>query len=191
MPDYRRAFLPGGTFFFTVVAAGRRTVLTRALVRGILSDAIATLRATRPFRIDAMVLLPNHLHCIWTLSPDDSDYSVRWRRIKSITTRRLVATGFREATVSASRRRKGEHGIWQRRFWEHTVRDEAEYETLCDYIHYNPVKHEHTACPHDWPYSTFARFVKRGHYDHDWCCTCPGKRSRPPELDSVRDIVGE
>ena len=116
------------------------------------------------FTIDAIVILPDHLHCIWTLPPGDSYFSSRWHEIKA----RFAARVTRGEPLSARRRRKGERGIWQRRFWEHVVRDEQDLERCVDYIHWNPVKHGHAQYPLDWPYSSLHRYIERGVYARDW-----------------------
>ena len=118
----------------------------------------------RPVRIDAIVVLPDHLHCIWSLPDGDDDFSTRWRQLKSAFSHR-VPPGERR---SASRLAKGERGVWQRRFWEHALRDEADYRQHVDYIHYNPVKHGHVQHVRDWPHSSFHRFVQRGIYPPTW-----------------------
>jgi putative transposase len=163
MPSYVRAFVPGGTFFFTVALLERP--------RGLLTVHIDTLRTVfiearrrRPFQIDAIVVLPDHLHCLWTLPPGDADFSARWHDIKSRFSAR-VAPGER---LSGRRKTKGERGVWQRRFWEHAIRDERDFEAHADYIHFNPVKHGHVARAADWPYSSFGRYVARGIYPVDW-----------------------
>jgi REP-associated tyrosine transposase len=159
---YRRNFVPGGTFFFTVTFADRRS---SALVEYIaeLRIAFRVARSERPFAIDAIVVLPDHLHTIMTLPPEDSDFSGRWRRIKSVFTRRVAA---KDKTATPNLR--GEYALWQRRFWEHTVRDEIDFAQHVDYIHYNPVKHGLVSCAHDWPYSSFHRYVRRGLLAKDW-----------------------
>jgi REP-associated tyrosine transposase len=164
MTAYRRARLPGATWFFTVNLAERHG--TRLLVDHIdgLRHAFRQVKLRHPFRIDAMVILPDHLHCLWTLPPGDADYATRWGLIKA-TFSRGVATG---ETRTASRARRGERGLWQRRFWEHLVRDEEDYARHADYIHWNPVKHGHVDRVADWPYSTFHHHVARGVYAPDW-----------------------
>src|SRR5262249_42263323 len=156
MVRYRRNFISGGTFFFTVALADRRS---SALV-----DHIASLRAAfrqtrreRPFAIDAIVVLPDHLHAIMTLPPEDADFSGRWRRIKGLFTRAVVRSG-----ISASRDQRGEFDLWQRRFWEHTVRDDVDFARHVDYIHYNPVKHGLVTRVNDWLHSSFHRYVRQG-----------------------------
>lgn len=163
MPRYIRAFVPGGTFFFTVALLERRRRLLTSHIEA-LREAFASVRAERPFVIDAMVVLPDHLHCIWTLPPDDADFSSRWHAIKA----RFLRSIPKGERLSPRRTAKGERGIWQRRFWEHAIRDETDFERHADYIHYNPVKHGHARRAADWPYSSFARYVQRGVYSLDW-----------------------
>lgn len=163
MPRYIRAFVPGGTFFFTVALLERRRRLLTSHIEA-LREAFASVRAERPFVIDAMVVLPDHLHCIWTLPPDDADFSSRWHAIKA----RFSRSSPKGERLSPRRTAKGERGIWQRRFWEHAIRDETDFERHADYIHYNPVKHGHARRAADWPYSSFARYVQRGVYSLDW-----------------------
>jgi len=167
MSRYRRA-ITGSTFFFTVVAYRRRPIFCDPLIRASLHQAIRFVRSTRPFVIDAWVLLPDHMHCIWTLPDDDADYSNRWFAIK-----RFVSSGAgRElhdpALLTASRRKHWESTIWQRRFWEHQIRDETDFERHMDYIHFNPVKHTYVKQVRDWPHSTFHRYVREGVYPDDW-----------------------
>jgi putative transposase len=166
MPNYRRV-RDARTYFFTVVTWQRQPILCLDLSRRILRELVDALRATRPFDVDAWVLLPDHLHCIWTLPEGDPHYSARWGWIKKELTRRIADRGDILAP-SASRRRHREGGVWQRRFWEHRIRDETDFVTQCDYIHYNPVKHGLVSAPRDWPYSTFHRFARAGRYPADW-----------------------
>jgi putative transposase len=168
MPEYRRYYVPGGTIFFTVVTHERRDLFSQALARDCLRYAIETIRSKRPFDMPAFVLLPDHLHCLWTLPPGDSAYSVRWRRIKEEFTKKYMQAGGSEGRRSASRRRRKERGIWQQRFWEHTIEDEHDFERHFDYIRYNPVKHGCVDRPCDWPYSSFHRWVDRGVYPIEW-----------------------
>nr|WP_243405516.1 transposase [Solimicrobium silvestre] len=129
-----------------------------------LREAFRVTKKTHPFVIEAMVVLPDHLHCLWRLPPDDSDYPKRWRLIKAHFSQMLACGEF----ISASRKKKGERGIWQRRYWEHVIRDERDLHNHLDYIHYNPVKHGHVLRAIDWPYSSFHIYVVRGHYPADW-----------------------
>jgi putative transposase len=160
---YRRADVAGGTYFFTANLAERRSdTLVRHI--GELRAAIKTVKEKHPFSILAMVVLPEHLHAIWRLSPGDADYPLRWSLIKSGFSRRL-AKGER---VSASRQAKRERGIWQRRYWEHQIRDDIDLARHVDYIHYNPVKHGLVMRPVDWPHSTLHSYVERGIVTADW-----------------------
>ncbi len=163
MPDYRRNRVPGGTYFFTVNLLDRSSRLLVEKV-DVLREAVRSVRAGAPFHIDAWVVLPEHLHCIWTLPPGDDDYSRRWQAIKA---RFACAMPVGERR-SAVRVRKGERGIWQRRFWEHTIRDDRDYAAHMDYVHFNPVKHGLATRAADWPYSSFRRCVERGFYPGGW-----------------------
>lgn len=163
---YRRTLIEGGTYFFTVNLADRGTDLLTAHIDS-LRQAVREVRRKHPFEIVAWVVLPEHLHAIWTLPRGDDRYPVRWNQIKGAFSRRLP-TGER---VSSSRLRKRERGIWQRRFWEHCIQDEDDLQRHVDYIHYNPVKHGHVERVVDWPYSTFHRFVRRGWLPMDWGCS--------------------
>jgi putative transposase len=163
MPDYRRYRVPGGTYFFTVNLLERRL---DTLVRYIqaLRDAVRVTRRERPFHIDAWVVLPDHMHCVWTLPPGDDDFSNRWKAIKIRFAQSLPRTERRSNT----RVSRGERGIWQRRFWEHVIRNDIDYTRHVDYIHWNPVKHGLVAGVADWPYSTFHRFRRLGLVPEDW-----------------------
>jgi putative transposase len=174
MPNYRRFFVPGGCYFFTVVTHRRRPFLTDDLARNCLHTAITTVRKNHPFELPAMVLLPDHLHAIWTLPAGDLGYSTRWRRIKEEFTELFLEQGGIESTRSTSRVRRHERGIWQRRFWEHAIRDEQDLERHFDYIHYNPVKHRLVRYPSEWPRSSFHRWVEAGNYPLNWGCVANG-----------------
>jgi putative transposase len=163
MTSYRRNFIAGASFFFTVNLADRRSRLLTADIK-LLRAAFRETRARHHFAIDAIVVLPDHLHAIWTLPDGDADFATRWRLIKSAFSRGLPVG----EPVSPSRMRKGERGIWQRRYWEHTLRDETDFERHVDYIHFNPVKHGHAAQAGAWPYSSFRRMVRFGAYAADW-----------------------
>jgi putative transposase len=163
MTSYRRNFVPGASYFFTVNLANRRSrVLTTQI--DLLRSAFRYGRARRPFITEAVVVLPDHLHAIWTLPAGDADFAIRWRLIKSMFSRSIPPL----ERVSESRKAKGERGIWQRRYWEHTIRDEGDFARHVDYIHYNPVKHRHVTRVVDWPYSSFHRMVRLGIYPTDW-----------------------
>ncbi|MCU1718119.1 REP-associated tyrosine transposase [Pseudomonas sp. 5P_3.1_Bac2] len=164
MPNYRRALQDGGTWFFTVNLWQRRH--NDLLVRHVevLRAAVKRAQGLRPWQVDAWVVLPEHMHCVWTLPPGDSDFALRWRWIKSHFSQSLPATEAR----SPSRVLRGERGIWQRRYWEHWIRDDEDYRRHVDYVHVNPLKHGLVSCVADWPYSTFHRDVRRGLYPKDW-----------------------
>jgi putative transposase len=151
MPNYRRA-RDGNTWFFTVVTQGRVPILTQPAVRLTLKEVLTELQRNSPFRVQAWVLLPDHIHCIWHLPENDSRYSMRWGWFKKEVTKRLHRGG----------------SIWQARFWEHQVRNDRDYAAHCDYIHYNPVKHGLVLTPRDWPWSTFHRFMQMGIYAPSW-----------------------
>jgi len=168
MAKYRRANVPGGTFFFTLVTYERRPLLTTDLARQLLREAIQHVRGRLPFVIEGIVLLPDHLHTIWTLPSGDTDYPTRWRQIKSLFTRGWLAAGGEEAEVTVQRAMQGGRGIWQRRYYERTIRDEADLRRRLDYIHINPVKHGLCARASDWQWSSFHRYVKLGEYEESW-----------------------
>ena len=158
MSNYRRAYLPGGIYFFTVVTFNRVPIFTDEDRVEALRQALRKVMATRPFEIDAMVILPEHLHCIWCMPEGDADYSSRWREIKKDVPRQIdTATNARN-----------ERMVWQRRFCEHAIRDEEDWRRHMDYIHYNPVKHGLASCPSEWAWSSFDNAVSRGWYEQTW-----------------------
>ncbi|MDD1622479.1 MAG: transposase [Methylococcaceae bacterium] len=158
MSDYRRLYLPGSTYFFTLVTYGRRPIFADERLVELLRQAFQTVKSKRPFDLQSAVILPDHLHCLWRLPDGDSDFSTRWQMIKTAFSRR----------VPAKVRRNGAKTIWQSRFFEHCIRDEDDFHKHLDYIHYNPVKHGLSASPAAWPYSSFWRFVAAGWYAADW-----------------------
>ncbi|RRU76649.1 transposase [Stutzerimonas xanthomarina] len=165
MPNYRRSTVAGGTWFFTVTLADRRSTL---LVEQIdqLRAAYRAAQIRLPFHTTAICVLPDHLHAVWTLPHGDSDYALRWSLIKSQFSRQLPGSA-----RCSSQLRKREKGIWQRRYWEHQIRDETDLQRHVDYLHYNPVKHGWCARAADWPYSSFHRFVQQGLLPADWAAT--------------------
>jgi putative transposase len=173
MSNYRRYFVPGGTYFFTVVTDRRVPLFTKDIARELLGNTFRACFERYPLDLVAMVLLPDHLHTLWTLPRGDERYSLRWRWIKREFARGWLAVGGREQRRSASLVHQRRRGIWQRRFWEHTIRDESDLETHFDYIHYNPVKHGLVPRPRDWPWSSFHRWVREGHYSIDWAAASP------------------
>jgi len=163
MTSYRRNFVPGGSFFFTVnLAERKRSLLTDNIE--LLRAAFREVRQRHPFTIDAIVVLPDHIHTVWTMPENEANFSTRWRLIKSMFSRSL-AHGER---ISPSRLAKGERGIWQRRYWEHTIRDETDFERHIDYIHINPVKHGLVDRVCDWEPSSFHHYVRLRIYPVDW-----------------------
>ncbi|SHM20457.1 REP-associated tyrosine transposase [Phytopseudomonas punonensis] len=164
MPNYRRARVPGATYFFTINLHDRHSNL---LIREIelLRETVRATRARHPFHIDAWVVLPDHMHCLWTLPPGDANFASRWKIIKFAFAKRLPIT----ETRTANQQRRRERGIWQRRYWEHLIRDERDYQQHFDYIHINPLKHGYVEHLEDWPYSSFHRAVAMGVYPAGWC----------------------
>jgi putative transposase len=163
MTAYRRNSVAGGSYFFTVNLTERRLRLLTDNIE-LLRAAFRDTRRRHPFTIDAIVVLPDHIHAVWTLPAGDADFSIRWRLIKASFSRGLP----HGERISASRLRKRERGIWQRRYWEHTLRDEDDFARHVDYIHFNPVKHGHVERVQDWPFSSFRRMVRRGLYPAHW-----------------------
>ncbi|NJO15945.1 MAG: transposase [Thioploca sp.] len=169
MRIYKCIKIEGGCYFFTVVLAHRRG--NHLLIQHIdtLRESFKQIQKAHPFTLDAVVILPDHLHGIWQLPAQDDNFSFRWRLIKSHFSRSITTSEY----VSESRQRKNERGIWQRRFWEHVIRDEADYLHHVEYIHYNPVKHGYVKRVRDWPYSSFHRWVARGIYPVTWATDNP------------------
>ncbi len=162
---YRRADEAGGTYFFTVVLSDRQDdLLVREITR--LRTAIRKVKQRHPFEIVAMVVMPDHLHALWRLPPNDANYPLRWALIKAAFSLSLPKT----EGVSHSRKHKRERGIWQRRYWEHLIRDERDLQLHVDYIHFNPVKHGYVKRAVDWPYSSLHRYVRQGWLPADWGC---------------------
>ncbi len=161
--QYRRADVTGGTYFFTVNLAERKRTLLVDYIDD-LRNIVKKVKISHPFHIDAMVILPDHLHAMWTLPKGDANYPMRWSLIKAGFSRGIP----KDERRSPSRIAKGERGIWQRRFWEHQIRDERDYENHMDYLHYNPVKHGLVKDVKNWPHSTFHRYVREGIYDKNW-----------------------
>jgi putative transposase len=159
--EYRRNYQDGGVYFFTVVTQARQPILIDNIDR--LRDAFRHVLRCYPFELDAIVVLPDHLHTIWRLPDGDHNYSQRWMVLK-----RKFSSGLSPGMRTPSQQGKRERGIWQRRFWEHTIRDEEDWRRHMDYIHYNPVKHGYVALAQEWCYSSFRRAVSRGLYPPDW-----------------------
>jgi putative transposase len=179
MVRYRRNFLAGATFFFTVTLVDRRSsVLVDHIVA--LRSAIRATRRERSFAIDAIVVLPDHLHSVLTLPATDADFSGRWRRIKG-----HFSTGLIDAGIDIARASNGDPSLWQRRFWEHTIRDENDFVRHVDYIHFNPIKHGLVHRVSDWPHSSFHRYVRDGLLPEDWAgmnSNVAGRYGERPDL---------
>ena len=182
MPHYRRNFLPGGLFFFTVVTDGRRPILGSEHAVGQLREAVRETKQRHPFDLIASVILPDHLHMIWALPAGDAHFDRRWSGIKANFSRAWLASGGEEQSVSAGRRRDRRRGVWQPRFIEHTLRDESDLQQHVDYIHWNPVKHGYVDHPVEWPYSSIHRYLRRGWLPKKWVDT-------PPNGDVAEDLL--
>ena len=163
MTNYRRSNIAGASYFFTVNLAVRSQSLLIEHIAS-LRSAFEYTRQHHPFTVDAIVILPEHIHAIWTLPENDNDFALRWRLIKTTFSRNLPHGEYR----SDSRTNKGERGIWQRRYWEHLIRDEADFARHVDYVHINPVKHGLAPRVADWPHSSFHRYVREGMLPIDW-----------------------
>jgi len=163
MVKYRRYYLPGGTYFFTVTLRNRKSDWLTKYVKQ-LGDAMRRVQAIHPYKILAIVVLPDHLHTLWELPEGDSNFSLRWRLIKMQFAENIKAKG-----VKIIKNYRGENTLWQRRFWEHAIRDEKDYQQHVDYIHYNPVKHGLAERVSDWPYSSFHRYVSEDMLPSNWC----------------------
>jgi putative transposase len=188
MPDYRRARVPGATYFFTVVTHLRRPLFQGESAKSLLGECLREAKDRWPFTVDAMVLLPDHLHALWTLPRGDDRYSVRWGWIKKEFAKRWLSNGGRESPVSNGRRLERRAGVWQPRFWEHTISDETDFEQHFDYIHFNPVKHGHVRDPRDWQASTIHRWIAAGVYAADWACV---GQDPPPMFPDLSKTTGE
>ena len=164
---YRRVVTEGATYFFTVVTHQRQPLFSDPQTLHLLANAITIVRDRHPFEIEAQVILPDHLHALWTLPDGDANYATRWRLIKEAFTRSYCQSHGSPQRTELQRVR-GEQPVWQRRFWEHVIRDERDFAAHVDYIHYNPVKHGLVSTPRDWPQSTFSTWVERGVYESAW-----------------------
>lgn len=164
--QYRRSRAKGGTFFFTVVTHNRRRFLCYESNVALLREAFRSVIDQHPFSVAAFVLLPEHLHCIWTLPENDNDFSTRWRLIKSYFSRKCKDEF--KGLQTANRLNKSEQAVWQHRFWEHQIRNDEDFIKHVEYVHYNPVKHGLVRSPIAWPHSTFRRYVEQGVYHAGW-----------------------
>ncbi len=168
MPNYRRPAIAGGTYFITQVTYQRHPWLCTDNARHALRTAINQVRQNRPFLINAFVLLPDHFHCLWTLPQHDNDLSTHLRLIKTYVTRHYGIHLGLDLEISTSRTKRKERNLWQRRFWEHLIRDETDFAQHCDYIYYNPVHHQLCQVPTAWQFSSVHRFITQGIYPPNW-----------------------
>lgn len=159
------------------------------VARSLLGNCFRECRQRWPFELDGLVLLPDHLHAIWSLPPGDSAYSTRWSWLKKEFTKRWLAAGAVESEISKSRQSEKRRGVWQPRFWEHTIQDEGDFERHFDDIHYNPVKYGSVKCPHNWPHSSIHRWVRAGVYS--WNCACWEDGKTTMKFDDLIETVGE
>ena len=171
MPNYRRAIVAGGTYFFTIVTYNRTKIFSDPAAVSILGDTIVEAKQEWPVTIDAIVLLPDHWHTIWTLPRGDAEYSKRIGWIKKEFTKRWLESGGSENSVSQGKQNERRRGIWQPRFWEHAIEDDDDFDRHFDYIPWNPVKHRYVDRPQDWKHSSFYRWVAYGVYPLDWGCS--------------------
>lgn len=176
MPNYRRYWIRGGTYFFTIKTEFNAPIFANPDHIRLLGIVFREMIERWPVEIPAIVLLPDHLHTLWTLPNGDTNYPTRWAWLKKEFTQRYLESGGSEQRVSSSRQRNRRRGVWQRRYWEHAIRDEQDFENHFDYIHWNPVKHGYAISPSEWPHSSFHRWVKEGVYDSSW-----GRMTEEPE----------
>jgi len=191
MPAYRRAHIPGSSVFLTLITYQRQKLFLMPENIDRLRQACDLIMTEKPFTIDAAVILPEHIHFLWTLPPDDPDYSYRVGRMKVLFTRALCGANNLPDDVCESRKKQRESDVWQRRFYEHTIRDEFDLRQHLDYLHFNPVKHGLVKCVHDWEYSSFHRGVRRGKYDVKWGCQCNGNIFTPAVTSLMNLAMGE
>ena len=191
MSEYRRYFVPGGSYFFTIVTYQRRPIFADSTNVEYLRAAIRDAKQEMPFEINAAVILPDHMHFIWTLPGGDSNYSKRIGLMKVSLTQAIKVNQNASLNVSASRIKHRESDVWQRRFWEHTIQDEEEFENHFHYIHYNPVKHGYVSCPHLWKASSFHWWVANDVYEPYWGCSCEGRKPKPFDFSKIEHTVGE
>jgi putative transposase len=191
MPNFRRLRDPGGRFFFTVVSDGRAPLLCQPPAPLLLREVVCETRDRWPFELHAMVVLPDHLHAIWTMPEGDSDYSKRWAWLKKEFTKRWLLNGGAERVLSRGRIRDGRRGVWQPKFWEHAIRDERDFDRYVEYIHFNPVHHGVAKCPHAWRLSTFDRWVREQSYPADWACSCDPQVDVRLDFKAISSSVGE
>ena len=170
MANYKRIYIPGSMVFFTVVTYKRQPFLTSQKARRCLRTSWQSVCREYPFKVVALILLPDHIHCIWQMPEKDADFSKRWGLIRKGFTQVFQDFLCPNLNITKSRVKRREGAVWQRRFWDHVIRDDKDFENHLNYIHYNAVKHGLVNNPRDWPWSTFHQFVKMGYYELDWAC---------------------
>jgi len=183
MPQYRRWCVPNSYYFFTLVTYKRQPIFQNDDVIHLLKDSIKPVKAKYPFQLESIVILPDHIHCIWKLPENETDFSKRWQLIKMRFSREYNKRYNTTSSTTKSRIKKREASVWQRRFWEHWIRDEKDLQRHTDYIHYNPVKHGYVKNPKDWKRSSFHKFVEKGWYNLNWGVAEP--------YDMLESCVGE
>lgn len=174
MPQYRRYYQRGSCIFLTLCTHQKRSIFHTPENIHKLRLALAQTKSEMPFEIIAAVILPDHIHFLWQLPENEWDYSKRVGRMKALFSKSMGDVGYEPDYLSLSKKKHREKAVWQRRFWESTVKDERQFAAYVDYIHFNPVKHGYTACPHQWEFSSFHRWVRDGQLNRDWCCCCTG-----------------
>ena len=191
MSNYRRVYIPGGMYFLTIITYQRQPLFSDRNNISLLRNTTAKVKSEMPFDIIGAVILPEHIHFIWSLPKGDRNYSKRVGRLKVLFTKSLRGDNNLPQNVSLSRQKHRESNVWQRRFWEHTIRDERDLAAHLDYIHYNPVKHGYVSCPHLWEYSSFHSWVKKGGYPLEWACNCNENKNKIPNFDRMKNTIGE
>lgn len=168
MPNYRRYFVPGGTYFFTLKTEHNHPLFERDEIVELFESVLGEAKSRWPFEVIAYAILPDHIHTLWSLPSGDTEYPTRWGWIKKEFTTRYLSQGGTEEPISSARQLSGRKGVWQRHYWEHLIRDEEDFERHFDYIHWNPVKHHYVKAPRDWAHSSFHQWVNSGHYEINW-----------------------
>jgi len=190
MSEYRRFYREGSIIFLTIVTYNRQPIFKDEKNIALLRQVTAIVKSEMPFEILGAVILPDHLHFLWQLPPDNGDYSKRVGRLKALFTKSFKQKNNLIQEVPRSRIQHRESNIWQR-FWDHHIRNEQDFEQHLNYIHYNPVKHNLVSCPHFWQYSSFDLWVKKGVYSSQWACICDDNNRKIPDFSSINHNFGE
>jgi putative transposase len=191
MSQYRRIYQQESIVFLTIITYNRQPIFKNPQNIDLLRQTTAIVRSEMPFEILGAVILPEHLHFLWQLSSSDNNYSKRVGRLKALFTKSFREQNKVNLPLTQSREKHRESNIWQRRFWEHTIRDDLDFEQHLNYIHYNPVKHNLVSCPHFWKYSSFNLWVKKGFYSPQWACICQGNKPQVPDFARISHNFGE